>query len=201
MPFARASIGILKRMYFRAMFIELGAGLSASYYLLDTIESFGGDLQLGILSYGGEGLAAVGMQLSPRLLLRAQGGFHFGIAAPTISIDGEDQEMSDSAELEQESCPWLSPRAMLRIRETARSVERSACSRHRGAIGCSTVMCSCYVVLGVVVVGLEFSLGMFLPRYDPGVPVRSAHARVLLASRNFLWFVAHVARDREASCR
>ena len=83
----------------RALFVELGAGLSASYYLLDSI----GDTDLGILSYGGEGLAAVGMQLSPRFLLRAQGGFHFGIAAPTVSVNGEEQELGDDAELEQET--------------------------------------------------------------------------------------------------
>jgi len=98
-PFARASLGILKRIYFRALFVELGAGLSASYYLLDSI----GDTDLGILSYGGEGLAAVGMQLSPRFLLRAQGGFHFGIAAPTVSVNGEEQELGDEAELKPET--------------------------------------------------------------------------------------------------
>jgi hypothetical protein len=102
-PFARASLGILKRMYFRALFVELGAGVSASYYLLDKIESFGGDLELGIISYGGEGMAAVGMQLSPRLLLRAQGGYHFGIAAPTLSQNGEEKELSPNAALEQET--------------------------------------------------------------------------------------------------
>jgi hypothetical protein len=102
--FARASFGVLKRIYMGRMFLELGAGVSASYYLLDKVETSSGDYDLAVISYGGEGLAGLGFQLSPRFLLRAQGGYHFGIAAPTITDpDGEALELDSGAELETEA--------------------------------------------------------------------------------------------------
>jgi hypothetical protein len=102
--FARASFGVLKRIYMGRMFLELGAGVSASYYLLDKVETLAGDYDLAVISYGGEGLAGLGFQLSPRFLLRAQGGYHFGIAAPTITDpDGEALELDSGAELETEA--------------------------------------------------------------------------------------------------
>ena len=98
--FARASLGVLKRIYMGRLFLEMGAGVSASYYLLDTVAGY----DLAIVSYGAEGLAGLGFQLSPRFLVRAQAGYHFGIAAPTITDpDGEALELDSDAELETEA--------------------------------------------------------------------------------------------------
>ena len=86
------------------MFLELGAGVSASYYLLDKLETLGGEYDLAIISYGGEGLAGLGFQLSPRFLLRLQGGYHFGSATPTITDpNGEAVDLDSDAELETEA--------------------------------------------------------------------------------------------------
>jgi hypothetical protein len=102
--FARSSIGVLKRIYMGRLFIDLGVAASASYYLLDKVETFAGDYDLAIISVGGEGLAGLGFQLSPRFLLRAQGGYHFGIAMPTVTDpDGEALDLDSNAVLEAEA--------------------------------------------------------------------------------------------------
>ena len=85
------------------MFIDIGVAASASYYLLEKVETLAGDYDLAIISYGGEGLAGLGFQLSPRFLIRAHGGYHFGIAMPTVTDpNGESLDLDESAELEQE---------------------------------------------------------------------------------------------------
>ena len=102
--FARASLGVLKRIYMGRLFLDLGVGVSASYYLLEKLETTVGDYDLAIISYGGEGLAGLGFQVSPRFLLRLQGGYHFGIAAPTVTDpNGESLDLDSEAELETEA--------------------------------------------------------------------------------------------------
>ena len=86
------------------LFLDLGVGVSASYYLLEKLETTVGDYDLAIISYGGEGLAGLGFQVSPRFLLRLQGGYHFGIAAPTVTDpNGESLDLDSEAELETEA--------------------------------------------------------------------------------------------------
>jgi hypothetical protein len=99
-PFARASIGILKRIYMGRLFLDVGVAGSGSYYLLEKVF----DWDLAIISYGAEVQAGLGFQLSPRFLLRAQAGFHYGIASPEVTDpNGNSIDIGQDFELEGES--------------------------------------------------------------------------------------------------
>lgn len=104
-PFARASFGVLKRIYMGRLFLDVGVAASFSYYVLETVpDGFGGDIDLAIMSVGGEGQVGLGFQLSPRFLLRAQAGFHYGIALPTVTdADGNEIPINSTFTLADEA--------------------------------------------------------------------------------------------------
>ncbi|MEC9071829.1 MAG: hypothetical protein VX938_05590, partial [Myxococcota bacterium] len=86
----RGSLGALKRWYNGPVFAELGAGLVVSYYLIDSYELEDETaVELGMVGLSATGLAGLGLQLSPRVIVKASGGLHYGMARPVLQVDEE----------------------------------------------------------------------------------------------------------------
>ena len=86
----RGTLGALKRWYNGPLFAELGAGLVLSYYLIDSYELEDETaVELGLLGLSATGVAGLGLQWSPRVILKASGGLHYGMARPVLQVDEE----------------------------------------------------------------------------------------------------------------
>ncbi len=88
----QADLGLLKRWYLVGpIFTELGAGLAFSRYFIDSFRPIFTDYEVTMQVDGGGlmGLAGLGLQMSPRWILRLNAGYRALITFPTIEVNGE----------------------------------------------------------------------------------------------------------------
>jgi hypothetical protein len=82
----QGELGLIKRWYGGALSFELGAFAAVSYYQL--AESLG--VEVGATGYGFAGKVGLGMQLSPRMAVRANAGYRSTAISPTLKVNGTE---------------------------------------------------------------------------------------------------------------
>ena len=86
---AQGELGLLKRVYFGRPFFDFGAGLAGAWYNLPSVSN----MDLNIVGYGAVVKAGLGMQVSPRAMLRVLGTGRF-LALTSVLKDSSSSSSS-----------------------------------------------------------------------------------------------------------
>ena len=91
------TVGLFKRWYSHALFFDFGAGVAASYYLIDRYENDWGEAtEMSVRGLGAAVIAGLGIQLAPRWMLRAHGGYRASIHIPVLTFIDSDGNEEDA---------------------------------------------------------------------------------------------------------